>query len=164
MFRKVALAVILTAASAVSLSAQTDNQVPTPSVWKADLAASDFGGSPPPKSDTLYMKVDSDRWLSWEDVTVDADGKSTTISWIGIPDGSLRPVTGTKDMAAYQKNGDAHWALENGGAVDCTFLLSSDKKKATMDCTYKGKSGNEAQYKTVYIRSDEKESPAAATP
>jgi hypothetical protein len=138
----------------LGLTAQTGNHVKTPSTWKVDIAASDFGGVPAPKSDTLYMKVDTEQWLSWEDVTVDADGTSTTISWSGIPDGTLRPVTGSKDMAAYQKNGDAHWALGSGGSVDCTFSLASDKTKATMDCTYKGKSGELVPYKTVYVRSD----------
>lgn len=156
MLRKLAFTVALIVTAALGLSAQTDNHVKTPSTWKVDIAASDFGGAPIPKSDTLYMKVNTDQWLSWEDVTVDADGKSTTISWSGIPDGTLRPVNGSKDMAAYQKNGDAHWALATGGSVDCTFSLASEKTKATMDCSYKAKSGELVQLKTVYVRSDEK--------
>ena len=156
MVRKIALTLAVIAVASLSLAAQTGNHVQTPSVWQVDLPSSDFGGSPPPKSDTLYMEKDTDEWLSWRDVTVDDSGQTATISWSGVPDGTLKPVTGSHDTAGYQNNGDAHWQLAAGGTVDCKFALSDDKMKATMTCTYLGKSGNEAHYKTVYVRTDKK--------
>jgi len=66
-------AVLLGSLTLSALAAHT--HAPTPSTWELNVAASDFGGGPSMKSDTMTILTDTEKWLKWTDVAVDGDGK-----------------------------------------------------------------------------------------
>ena len=86
------LAVLPVVLVPAALAAHT--HVPTPSTWTLNLAKSDFGGGPGMKSEVETITVDTDKWLSYRDVTIEDNGKKTTSIWRGPADGTLHPIKG----------------------------------------------------------------------
>jgi hypothetical protein len=145
-------AILLGSFTLSALAAHT--HAPTPSTWELNVAASDFGGGPTMKSDTMTILTDNDKWLKWTDVTVDADGKSWNTSWSGPQDGSLKPVEGMPGAQASFKTADdsSHWVMADGSTSDSTLVMSPDKKKVTITATVKTKDGKEYHQTWVYDR------------
>ena len=56
--------------------------------WKMDVAKSDFGGDPAPKSVTVTIIKDTPEMLSWRVHMIDDKGHAVTYLWKGPKDGS----------------------------------------------------------------------------
>jgi hypothetical protein len=117
-----------------AFAAQT--HVPANSVWKLNVAASDFAGGPGMKSDTFTMLVDTAKMQKFTDVMVDDAGNTVTWSWSGPADGTMHAVVGVPGMK-YSTNAAADFSeetLPDGTSIVCSFSLSDDGKKYTDHC------------------------------
>jgi len=145
-------AVLLGSLTLSALAAHT--HAPTPSTWELNVAASDFGGGPSMKSDTMTILTDTEKWLKWTDVAVDGDGKTWKTSWSGPQDGTLKPIEGMEGAKASFKTADdsSHWEMANGSSSDSTLVMSPDKKKVTITAVVKMKDGKTFNQTLVYDR------------
>jgi hypothetical protein len=145
-------ALVMAASTPCALAAHT--HAPTPSTWELNTSATDFGGGPAMKSDRMTILTDTDKWMKWTDVSVDADGKTWKTSWSGPQDGTLKPIVGMQGAQAGFKTDDdsSHWVMPDGSTSDSTIVLSPDKKKATLTLTIKMKDGKEYHQTLVYDR------------
>lgn len=124
------------------------------SSWKLNVGASDFGQGPKMKADLYVIHTDSEKWLSFEDTTMDSEGKTWKVSWAGPQDGTPRPMKGMPGAtyAAKASDDSAHFVYPNGGRQDTTFVLSPDKKKVTLTVEGKSKDGKTFHQTLVYDR------------
>ena len=124
------------------------------STWKLNAGRSDFGQGPVMKSDTYMIHTDTDKWLTFDDVTVDGDGKTWKISWSGPQDGSMHPVKGMPGATMSSKTEDdsSRFVLPDGTTEDQFLTLSSDKKTATIKVDGKTKDGKTFHQTLVYDR------------
>jgi hypothetical protein len=152
MIRKTAFTLVFALAGTLGAAAQTDIHVPTPSTWKADLAASDFGGMPAPKSDMMHVTKDTDQMLSWTGTTVDDKGKVWHMGYTGPQDGTLRPVDKQGDKASFKSDGSSHWVMADGSTMESTIAVSDDKSTATITSDMTTKDGKKIHTKEVYNR------------
>lgn len=145
-------ALLLGGVAPLALAAHT--HVLTPSTWQLNASASDFGGGPAMKSDRFTITTDTDKWLRWSGVTVDADGKTHRTSWNGPQDGTMKPIIGDPgSKAGFNSNDDtSHWVMSDGTVEDGNFSLSEDKKQVTITQTVKTKDGKEYNEKLIYDR------------
>jgi hypothetical protein len=145
-------AVLLGSFTFPALAAHT--HAPTPSTWKLNVAASDFGGGPTIKADDMTILTDNDKWLKWTDVTVDSDGKTWNTSWSGPQDGTLKPIEGMDGAKAGFKTADdsSHWVMADGSISDSTLVMTPDKKKVTITNVVKTKDGKTFTQTLVYDR------------
>lgn len=145
---------ILLASIAITPAFAAHMHVPTPSVWKLDVAASDFGGGPAIKSETMTMLIDTDQRARFSDVMVDANGKTYRSSWDGPQDGTFKPVKGmpgvTQSMNTATDTGEVH--APDGSIQKMAYALSADKKTVTVTGTTTAKSGKTSNQKLVYHR------------
>lgn len=153
MIRRTAGILSIVLAAAIGLSAQSMH-LAAGSTWKMNVAASDFGSMPAPKSDMFVITKDTDKMLIWHGNTVAADGKVTRFSWSGPEDGALRPVDANGDKASFTPDGKGHWVMADGTTMEQVMSVSDDKMTVTFNNTFKDKSGKESHTKTVYVRSD----------
>jgi hypothetical protein len=155
MKRKIALCIPLVLAMGTFALAQNGYHVTTPSTWKMDTAASDMGGAPDaPKSDEYTVTKDTDKWLTYKETMVGADGKTMHMSWNGPVDGKPLPVTGQAGAkCGFSADGKSHCTFADGSVMDQQLHpLAMDAKTATFDATYKDKAGKEYHEKWVYNR------------
>lgn len=147
-----AAAVSLFATVPAAFAAHT--HVPTPSVWKLDVAASDFGGAPAPKSEILTQYIDTEQRSKYSDVLVDADGKTTRSSWDGPYDGTFKPIKGMPGVTQAMNTADdsIHTRMPDGSTQDGIFFLSDDKKTVTLKGTIKDKTGKVINQTILYRR------------
>lgn len=124
------------------------------STWTLNVSKSDFGSGPSMKSDIMTIKTDTDKWLTFTDVTVDADGKKWSTSWSGPQDGTWKPLTGMPGGKASFKTDDdsSHFAYPDGTTSDGWMSASDDKKTVTIKVTGKAKDGKEFHQTLVYDR------------
>ncbi|HEY4355624.1 MAG TPA: hypothetical protein VGN16_07760 [Acidobacteriaceae bacterium] len=124
------------------------------SSWKLNAGASDFGQGPSMKSDLYVIHTDSDKWLTFEDTTVDGDGKTWKISWSGPQDGSPHPVKGMPGATYSSKTADdsSHFAFPDGTVEDTTLAMSGDKKRVTLTVDGKTKDGKSFHQTLIYDR------------
>jgi hypothetical protein len=147
--------VALLAASLVpAASAGGHTHAPANSVWKLDISKTDFGGGPAYKSDEMTILTDTEKWLSFTDVSVDAEGKTWKASWSGPQNGTLKPIVGTNGGKASFKTADdsSHWVFPDGTIQDSVLTMSSDKKAVTIKSTVKTKDGKSFQQTLYYDR------------
>lgn len=145
-------AILLGSLTVSALAAHT--HAPTPSTWELNVSASDFGGGPTMKSDTMTILTDTEQWLKWTDVTVDADGKTWNTSWSGPQDGTLKPIEGMPGAKAGFNTADdsSHWEMADGSTSDSTLTMSQDKKHVRINSVLKMKDGKEYHQTWVYDR------------
>ena len=143
---------LVSALPSATLAANT--HVPTPSTWKLDVAASDFGGGPVMKADTQLIQTDTDKWLKFSEVMVDGDGKTWKLSWSGPPDGTSKPVAGMPGASASFKASEdtGHFVYPDGTSMDSTFVLSGDGKTMTLKAVGSSKDGKQIHQTLVYHR------------
>ena len=60
--------------------------------WKLDIAQSDFGSDPAPKSVSGTISSDTPRMMSYHVINVDDKGNRSAFSWSGPEDGSIHPM------------------------------------------------------------------------
>jgi hypothetical protein len=160
-----------------SLFAQTDTGAakknaasagPALGRWKMDTAASDFGGMPAPKSMTVTVTKDTPKMLAWRSTGTDADGTSVKESWSGPKDGTMRPVTGSKEGEQWSfkdtgnGNGDVSTKTKDGASAKGTLTLSDDKKTYTEESSGKTKDGKDFHQKIVWKKVEASSKPASS--
>ena len=127
--------------------------------WKLDVAQSDFGSRPAPKSEAGTIFKDTPQMFSYRAHGVDHKGKAFWYSWKGPEDGSMHPVilngkpsgqtgvTRAQDGTLVQHGEDA-----DGSTFEDHFLLSPDGNTVTMESNVKSKDGKESREKQVWHR------------
>jgi flagellar basal body rod protein FlgG len=108
------------------------------STWNMDIAKTDFGNMPAPKSVRLTLSGTKTS-RKWTQVTVGADGKSQTRSYHGAADNRYYPINGDPDAAtfAYLKDGSFAIKDKSGKVVQTTtYSLSADGATMTLHSTY----------------------------
>ncbi len=143
---------------AAVLSAQTEKSEEGAALgtWKLDLKKSDFGKMPVPKSAVVTVTDDRPTSLKWHATVIEADGKKTTESFTGAPDGKQYPVKGTEqgETMAYSREGDAIKATgkaKDGSTLEQTINMSDDKNTMTLKSTASGPKG-EMSWTEVFDR------------
>jgi len=147
------LGLLFVASTFVPAALAGHTHVPNSS-WKLNVGASDFGTGPSMKADLYVIHTDSEKWLTFDDTTVDGDGKTWKISWSGPQDGSPRPIKGMPGATYSSKTADdsAHFAFPDGTTQDTTLIMSADKKKVTLSVDGKTKDGKSFHQALVYDR------------
>ena len=127
--------------------------------WKMDMAQSDFGSEPAPKSVTVTILKDTPEMLSWRVNMIDDKGKPMSYSWKGPKDGSMHPVMQNgkeieKQSAQEEGEGGLHRHGEgpDGSSFDAHEKLSDDGKTMNEQITSKSKDGKESNSKSLYHR------------
>ena len=128
--------------------------------WKMDIAKSDFGSDPKPKSVTITVFNDSPQLLSWRVRVVDDKSKSSSFSWKGPEDGSMHPVMQNgKEVEKQSAKRDDQGALlrhgedPDGTSFDARSMISPDDPNTmTEQITLKSKDGKESKQNGVYHR------------
>lgn len=148
------LPALLMTFSIVPAALAAHTHLPPNSTWKLDVAKSDFGGGPAMKSDRFTIITDTDKWLKFTEVEVDADGKVWKTSWSGPQDGTPKPVVGMPGAKASfnTDNDSSRWEMPDGSVADVTFEASDDKKTETEHAVLKTKDGKEYNETWVYER------------
>ena len=137
------------------LPAMADHtHVATPSTWTLNLKETDFGSGPAMKSDVQTITVDTEKWLTWSDVTVDDKGKTIRSSWSGPADGTLHPIKGFPGAQSSSNAADdmVRMVLPDGTTMVSKFTLSDDKKSWTIKGMFTDKAGHTGKQTLVYDR------------
>jgi hypothetical protein len=145
--RKLSLSLVLLLSLAISGIAQTkakDLQSRCVGTWAVDLAASDYGKMPPPKSATLYVTKCSPDAIAYTYSEVGADGKKYQETWSGKPDGKMIPAKTVPAMAAknsFKWDGDVLLGeFDMGAEGTATEHNSFSEDGKTMTTKREGKS------------------------
>jgi hypothetical protein len=160
---KCALPVLLLALGASSALAQTTAmKKSTVGTWTLDVAKSDFGSNPAPKSLTLTILSDTAESTSYQVTVVDPKDQSMSYSWSGPMDGSMHPIKGPngEELAQESLRVDADGALlrhgveaEGGASFDGRATLSEDGNTITDVVTRTSKDGQTSKSTNVFVRS-----------
>jgi hypothetical protein len=147
------LSLVMVMAVAVSAFAQ-EMHLPAGSMWKLNVAKSDFGGMPGWKSDMFIVTKDTAMMLIWHGTTVEANGKVDHPRWSGKEDGTMKPVMGMPgETAGFKTDGTSQWKGADGSTWSMTMSVSPDMKTATFNVNGMGKDGKAFMQKLVYERS-----------
>ena len=124
------------------------------SEWKLDAAASDFGEGPKMQSDVFMIHTDTEKELTYDDDTVDGDGKTWKTSWAGPQDGTMKPIKGMEGAKAGFKTEDdsSRFEMSDGSWSESTMKVSDDKKTVTIHVNGKTKDGKDYTQTLVYNR------------
>ncbi len=125
-------------APAVGLSAQANP--PAKSTWNLNLAKSNFGGGPAPKSVTVNAET-LPNGTKFDIQGVGADGKPFTIRYTSTTDGKEFPVTGS-----------ANYDTEVGRRIDSTTTEMTRKKAGKVVETATNVISNGFKVATVTIK------------
>lgn len=130
MKKLLAIATLLLTAALPSAFAQNASQATSyVGTWKLDVAQSDFGPRPKPKSMTLYITKDTPHMLAWHETEIEANGKTAHESWSGPTDGSMHVLksTGGNGQASFENNNGQitiHEKMANGVTADSNVTPS----------------------------------------
>lgn len=159
---KCALPVLLLALGVSSAFAQANAmKKSTVGTWTLDLAHSDFGSEPAPKSLTLTILTDTAESTSYQVTVVDAKDQSISYAWSGPMDGSMHPVKGPngEEFAQESLRVDADGALlrhgveAEGASFDGRATLSEDGNTITDVVTRTSKDGQTSKSTSVFVKS-----------
>ena len=127
--------------------------------WKLDIAQSEFGSGPAPKSVAGTIFKDTPQMFSYRSHGIDDKGKPFSESWSGPEDGSMHPtlVNGKPGgQAGYTREPDGTLAQRGEDADGTTFeariSMSPDGNTSTIEGTSKSKDGKESREKQVWHR------------
>jgi len=127
--------------------------------WKLDIAQSEFGSGPAPKSVAGTIFKESPQMFSYRSHGIDDKGKPFSESWSGPEDGSMHPlilngkpgsqasVTRDQDGTLVQHSKDA-----DGSTGEARISMSPDGNTSTIEGTSKSKDGKESRDKQVWHR------------
>lgn len=153
MMRRILLiaAVLIFAVSGHSFAA-THSAVGT---WKLNLAKSDNGGMPNPKSLTLHVTKDSSSAIAWRVREVDDTGAVKHLSYRGAPDGQMKAVKGGDgEQWSDMRTGDDTFVVKesmpDGSFITLNYQLSTDGETMTGTGTRKMKDGSSHPMKWVW--------------
>ena len=127
--------------------------------WKLDIAQSDLGSDPVPKSQTFTVLKDTPQMFSGRVHGVDDKGKPFVYSWRGPEDGSMHP--GLMNGKPYNRAGltreqdgtlAQHSEDTDGSTFEARISMSPDGNTLTSEGNSKSKDGKEARNKQVYHR------------
>jgi hypothetical protein len=128
--------------------------------WKMDVAHSDFGAEPVPKSMAGTVSQDTPRMFSYHVHVVEDKGKPFSYSWSGPEDGSVHPfiadgkqygqqsVKKEQDGALIRQGGDS----QDGSSFDSRDYLSPDGNTLIVEETDKSKDGTISKQKVIFHR------------
>lgn len=144
----------------VLASASLFAQQNTVGTWQIDLAQSNFGADPAPKSMTSEILVDTPEMLSYRAHRVNADGSSFGWEWSGPKDGSVRhpKILGVSSETGLEgvkeENGDVIWhGIElDGSLFEARNTLSTDANTMAFEVTWKHYDGTQEKQKWVFRR------------
>jgi hypothetical protein len=124
------------------------------SEWTLNLAKSNLGQGPSVKSDVVTLTQDTDDWISYSEVAIGADGKTSKLSWAGPQNGELRPMGGMLGaMASFTTEDDSgHFIYPDGTSAHNWFWASSDGRTLTYHVVGMKKDHSEFQQTLVYDR------------
>jgi hypothetical protein len=137
--------------------------------WKLDVAQSDFGPDPAPKSMAATTQMDTPQKLAFRIHGVDEKGKPFVISWSGPEDGSMHPMITNGKQTGQQgvkKEPDGTLVLRgtdstDGSTFDGRAYLSADGNTFTEEDTYTFKDGKVNKQKAVWHRVGASAKPAS---
>jgi hypothetical protein len=136
--------------------------------WKLDIAQSDFGSEPAPKSMAGTIQKDTPQMLSYRVHGVDDKGKAFWYSWSGPEDGSKHPTLMNgkpSDQTYFTRDQDGtlvqHTEDADGSKAEGHISLSPDGNTLTIEGNSKSKDGKESILKQVWHRVSAKAKPAA---
>jgi hypothetical protein len=154
--------ILLTAAAVgllLAISARGQEKHSAVGTWKVDIAKSDFGSDPKPKSITVVILKDTPEMLSWRVRGMDKQGRVFAYSWKGPEDGSMHPVMQNgkelgKQSAKREDDGSMlrHGEFSDGTSFDARSKISDDGNTMTEEASEKYKDGKETKGRTVYHR------------
>jgi hypothetical protein len=149
--RKLALCLLLAIAIAgMAQDKPRNNQARCVGTWAVDLAASDYGKVPPPKSASLHVTKCSPDALAYTYSEVAADGKKFQETWSGKPDGKMLPSKTVPAMTAknsFKWDGDVltgEFDMGPEGTATEQNTFSEDGKTMTTKRTGKSPKGDYA--------------------
>jgi hypothetical protein len=153
------LVVILIGSGAGAALPQKSKVHPNASgTWNIDLAKSEFGAAPKPKSAhlTIFVKGNS---LSWTSDVVRADGNRIKQFFDGAIDGKEYRVRSEPDAGAVSasytlnKDGTTHSALKSStGRMETTISVSPDAKTLIIKNELIDNSGEKVTWSEVWRR------------
>jgi hypothetical protein len=127
--------------------------------WKLDIAQSDFGSEPAPKSMAGTIQKDTPQMLSYRVHGVDDKGKAFWYSWRGPEDGSKHPtlINGKpSDQTYFTRDQDGslvqHTEDADGSTAEGHISLSPDGNTLTIEGNSKSKDGKESRDKQIWHR------------
>jgi hypothetical protein len=128
--------------------------------WKLDIAQSDFGSEPAPKSMAGTIQKDTPQMLSFRVHGVDDKGKAFWYSWSGPEDGSMHPTvvdgkpSGQRTGFTRGRDGTLVQHIEDadGSTGEGHISLSPDGNTMTIEGNSKSKDGKESRDKQVWHR------------
>lgn len=127
--RRAVAAMFLVAVFAGAATAQEQGSMV--GTWTLNVAKSDFGKQPAPKSATLQLTDDRDTSLKWTFTQIKADGTKLAISYDGAFDGKPHPVTGDPNLksATFTRKGDTAeivWTMADGTTMRETSTIQGN--------------------------------------
>ena len=128
--------------------------------WKLDVAQSDFGSEPAPKSLAGTISKDTPQMFSYRVHGIDDKGKAFWYSWSGPQDGSTHPIVVNGKPAGHQsvkREQDGTMIRHgedstDGSSFDARDYLSADGNTVTTEETDKSKDGTVSKQKVVFHR------------
>ncbi len=113
----------------------------TVATWNIDLAESNFGSGPPPRSMTSEILIDTPQMLSYRAQRVNSDGSSFGWEWSGPKDGSVRHSrivgsscdTGLEGLREVKGALIWHGIELDGSIFRARSVISTDGTKMTFD-------------------------------
>jgi hypothetical protein len=136
--------------------------------WKLDIAQSEFGSEPAPKSVAGTILKDSPQMFSYRSHGIDDKGKPFSEAWHGPEDGSMHPVIRNgkpNGQASFTRDQDGtlvvHSKDADGSTSEGRFSMSPDGNTSTIEGTSKTKDGKESRDKQVWHRVSAKAKPAS---
>lgn len=126
--------------------------------WNLDLAKSEFGEAPKPKSAHLTVAIKGNS-LSWTSEVVGADGNRIKQFFAGAFDGKEYPVRSEPDAGAVSasytlnKDGTTHVTLKSPtGRMETTISISPDAKTLIIKNVLIDNSGERVPWSEVWRR------------
>lgn len=137
-FAMLAVALCMAAATVQRAYPQNNSDAAFLGTWNIDLAKSDFGKAPPPKSQKLVITSNSPTSKKWTMETVDADGISHRWSYDGARDGKFRSIGDPEGMTFAFMNDDTIAMKDKSGKVieTGTSTISADGTTLTVRITH----------------------------
>jgi hypothetical protein len=126
--------------------------------WKLDIAQSDFGSDPAPKSMVGTITKETPQTFAFHAHGIDDKGKPFAYSWSGPEDGSMHPIMFAGKpigQANAQKQPDGsikRSGKEPDGAFESHVVLSPDGNTFTEEMTEKSPDGKVVHQKVVFHR------------
>jgi hypothetical protein len=127
-------------------------------IWNLDVASSEFGEAPKPKSAHLTVSMKGDR-MSWTSDVVAADGTRMKQFFDGAIDGKEYPVRSEPDAGAVSasytlnKDGTTHATLKSPtGRMEMTISISRDAKTLIIKNELLDNSGEKVTWSEVWRR------------